>query len=377
MTATAPETTGTLAQRIPTSPAASGNRRQVPLPAAIQFSYTTRFTGASVTENREEFHLVAGSDIQPAPGDVVVARVLTINNHKRVETPESRKAILFEGAVIALAYGNRYAADQFLAHVPDNLDYCHLVAAGGIAGLVTQSHASMEDPTLIEPLGLLATSAGIVNIRDDAPHHNPLTPTVVEKRPTVIAVLGTSMNSGKSTTMACLANGLTKAGQKVAAGKITGTGAGNDRMIYHDAGAHRVIDFTDFGYATTFKLNFEEIRALSLNMVAELAEDQPDTVLVEIADGIYQEETAQLLRDGLFQETVDLVVFSATDALGASAGVDMLQRAGLKVAAATGLMTASPLAAAEATAVLSDRNVPVAGTYDLCTPAAAMALISR
>ncbi|HEY4536221.1 MAG TPA: DUF1611 domain-containing protein [Enteractinococcus sp.] len=350
------------------------------MPARVQASYTTRFVGAAVDADPAAFHLLAGDSVVPHSGDVVIARVMEILNHKRVETPESRKAILFEGALIMLAYGNRYAADQFLAHVPDSLEPCHLVAAGGIAGTVTMAHEKMEDPTMIEPIGLLANQHGVVNIADYAPHQLPTSSDAAlgvlehQPRPEVIAVLGTAMNSGKSTTMACLINGLVQSGRRVTAGKITGTGAGNDPMIYHDAGAARVLDFTDFGYPTTFKLNMADIKALTLGLVEELSDAETDVVVVEIADGIYQEETAQLLRDKVFQDTIDQVVFSATDALGARAGVQELQAAGLRVAVASGVMTASPLATIEARQVL---DVPVIPTFDLTHPEEAAALLVR
>ncbi|WIM68664.1 DUF1611 domain-containing protein [Corynebacterium breve] len=359
------------------APASQGARRREALPSQhIQNSYTCRFISDPYHESPEDYFLVAGEDVAPRAGDVVLAKVVGIHNHKRVETEQSRKAKLFDENLILLAYGHRYAADQFLAHIPDNLDYCHLVAAGGIAGVVTESHANMDDPTLIEPLGLLATDKGIVNIGDYAPYANEPRDSAAESRPEVIAVLGTSMNSGKSTTLACLANGLTKAGKKVGAGKITGTGAGNDRMIYHDAGAAEVIDFTDFGYGSTFKMDFQKLRDLTVNMIDVLSRDN-DVVIVEIADGVYQTETARLLRDEIFHASVDQVVFSAVDALGARAGVQTLQEAKLQIACATGVMTASPLATQEADEVLGDLNVPVISTFDLTCPDVATTLLKR
>lgn len=352
------------------------------LPPKIQASYTTRYVDTAVAQRPTDFHLITGQTVVPRSGDVVVARVKEILNHKRVETPASRKAILFEGSLIMLAYGNRYAADQFLAHVPASLEPCHLVAAGGIAGTVTQAHEKMDDPTIIEPVGLLADHHGVVNIAQFAPYQIPsdvevATETVVsaQRRPEVIAVLGTAMNSGKSTTMACLINGLTQSGRRVSAGKITGTGAGNDPMIYHDAGAQQVLDFTDFGYPTTFQLNMTQLRALTVGVIDALNDTETDVVVVEIADGIYQEETARLLRDELFQGMIDQVVFAASDALGARAGVQELQAVGLRVAVASGVMTASPLATAEACMVLGD--VPVIPTYDLTHPDEAAALLVR
>ncbi len=358
--------------------------QRLELPARIQASYNTRFVAGAVEADREGFHLAAGPTVTPKAGDVVVARVTQILNHKRVETPESRKAILFPGALIMLAYGHRYAADQFLAHVPDSLEPCHLVAAGGVAGMVTEQHVAVEDPTRIEPLGLLADDHGIVNLTRFAPYALTPVPSIgasaielagaLPGRPTVIGVLGTSMNSGKSTAMATLVNGLTSAGLKVSAGKSTGTGAGNDPMIYHDGGAAKVLDFTDFGYPTTFRLDFEQVRSLTVNVIDALSETDTDVVVVEIADGVYQGETARLLRDPLFHAVVDRIVFAAGDALGAVGGVRELQAAGLDVAAVSGVLTSSPLATAEAREVLS---VPVVDTYALTEAAVSTALLPQ
>lgn len=353
-----------------------GPLRREPLPGRVQFTYSTRFVSAKVQANPGNFELLAGADVAPAPGDVVIARISGIANHKRVETEGSRKAIIYEDALVALAYGHRYAADQFLAHVPPNLGRCHLVAAGGVAGTVTQVHALIDAPTGIEPLGLLCDADGVVNLLGAAPYQNVPVVQAPASRPEVIAMLGTSMNSGKSTVMSCLVNGLSKAGYRVGAGKVTGTGAGNDRMHYFDAGANEAIDFTDFGYGTTFRLDFAAIRALTVNMVDVLSRGN-DIVLIEIADGICQEETAALLRDDVFHHTVDQVGFAAIDALGARAGVDSLTAAGLKVGLVSGVLTSSPLATAEAAALVAGFGVPVIGTYDLTDPAVAKGLTTR
>ena len=362
-------------------PASEGRLRHVNLDAQralkIRAAYTTRFVATEFSKHPEDFHLVAGAEIAPQPGDVVIARVAEIGKHTRLESPVSRRQLMFVGQEIMVAYGNRYAPDQFLAHVPDSLEPCHLVAGGGLAGYVTEMHASIDAATAIEPIGLLASEDGVVNLRDFAPLQvgTPslaVVDAVGTQRPPVIAVLGTSMNSGKSTTLGCLVNGLANAGLNVAAGKATGTGAGNDPNLFIDAGAFPVCDFTDFGYPTTFKLAYEEVRDLLAAMIDEQAASGADVVVIEIADGLYQGETSRLLRDPLFAAYVDTVVFSAQDALGARAGLDVLQGAAVPVAAVSGLLTASPLATAEASAQL---EVPVIDTYALCRPEVATALI--
>ncbi|MHA7155967.1 P-loop NTPase family protein [Arthrobacter sp. TMN-50] len=322
-------------------------------------AYTTRFLSASLDEDASGYLLRQDA---PHPGDIVLARVVELGSHLKLESPVSRRQTIFVGDEILVAYGNRYAPDQFLAEVPGDLDQCQLVAGGGVAGKVLEQHAGMKEATTIQPIGLLATTEGVLNLRHFAPADGPTAPAGARK-PTVVAVLGTSMNSGKSTTLACLVNGLTSAGLSVSAGKATGTGSGNDPRLFTDAGARLVLDFTDFGYPTTFRLQYTEVRNLLVRLIARLSREETDVIVVEIADGVYQGETARLLADPIFHGLVDHVLFSAADALGASAGVQVLRESGVEVAAVSGLLTASPMATAEATAVL---EIPVINTFDLC-----------
>lgn len=336
-------------------------------------AYTTRFVAAAIDASADGYYLETGADVTPKAGDVVLARVIELGKHKRLESPYSRRSLMFPGQEILVAYGHRYAPDQFLAHVPTSLDPCHLVAAGGVAGFVTERHASIEEPTAIEPLGLLAVAQGRVTLDRFAPFGTYQTAEpALDARPPVIAVLGSSMNSGKSTTLGYLVNGLVNAGLQVAAGKVTGTGAGNDPNLFRDAGAAPVLDFTDFGHPSTFQLSHDRIRHVLTSMVGELSAGRPDAVVIEIADGVYQTETRRLLQDPAFHSHVDEVVFSAQDALGAAAGLQVLDEASIATAAVSGVLTSSPLATREAAAVL---DVPVIDTDALRDPDVATSLL--
>lgn len=337
-------------------------------------AYTTRFVAAAIESAGDGYHLELGSDVVPRAGDVVLARVVEIDKHTRLESPVSRRQLLFPGREILVAYGDRYAPDQFLAHVPSSLVPTDLVAGGGLASEVIQMHASIDGATRIEPLGLLADRHGRVTLDRFAPLGSTATlaaPTS-QGRPPVIAVFGSSMNSGKSTVLGSIVNGLVGAGLQVAAGKSTGTGAGNDPHHFRDAGASTVLDFTDFGHATTYRLGDQRIREIFVDMVDELAATGADVVVIEVADGVYQEETRRLLEDPAFHERVDRVVFASQDALGAVAGMQVLDGAGVTTAAVSGVVTSSPLATSEAGQVLS---VPVIGTFDLREPHTALSLL--
>lgn len=335
-------------------------------------AYTTRFLADALEADASGYRLLSGPDVIPVPGDIVLARVERIGQLPRLESPVSRRQALFVGDEVLVAYANRYAPDQVLAEVPDSLGPCHLIAAGGLAGMVTVSHGAVGRPTQLAPVGLLASSQGRLNLKEFAPC--ALDPDAEPRvRPHVVAVLGTSMNSGKSTAAACLIRGLTSAGLRVAAGKITGTGAGGDPRLFHDAGAVKVLDFTDYGYPTTFRVATTELGSLAASMVNALAAQGPEVIVVEIADGVYQGETRHLLNTGVLHTLVDSVLFAAADALGACAGVELLRAAGHAPAAVSGMLTVSPLAAAEAAAEL---DVPVLGTYELTRAETAMRFLA-
>jgi hypothetical protein len=308
------------------------------LPKRFKQAFTTR----RVDFDRAT-HLLDGSDIKPRAGDVVLAEVTRLGQHTGLQAPNGRRVRLFTGDLVAVAYGNRYATDQFEAHVPEDLGPCDLVAAGGVAGREAERHTRMSDPTQLRPLGLLADPTGQrINLADfRLPDAQPTggTPT--------IAVLGTQMNSGKTTAATNTIRGLVTAGYRVAAAKITGTGASADVSSFRDAGACQVLDFTDAGFVTTYKAALAEVKAGATRLLGHLEASGADVIVLEVADGLYQRETAALVGDAEFRSLIDIVLFAASDGLSAVQGVEVLNRQGLVPAAVTGLFTASALAMRE------------------------------
>jgi hypothetical protein len=284
--------------------------------------------------------------VTPLPGDLVLARVEQLGQHQHLESGAGRRAKLWTGDEIIVAYGNRYAPDQFEAYVPDDLGLCHLVAGGGVAARVVARHDSIRQATRIEPLGLLADGNGdrlnLIDWRLPPSAHVPWI------KPLVIAVLGSSMNAGKTTTCAALVRGLKQAGLRVGAAKITGTGSGGDRWSMADAGADPVVDFTDAGHATTFGLGGDALAEIMQTLTTHLAAQGAEACVLEIADGLLQTETATLATSPIFSRIVDGVVFAANGSMSAMAGVEWLRRHGLPTIALSGLVTASPLGTREA-----------------------------
>jgi hypothetical protein len=301
--------------------------------------------------------LVTG--LRPSAGDLVLARVGRLGQHQHLEFGSGRRCRLWPGDEIVVAYGARYAPDQYEAVVPEDLSPCHLVAGGGIAARVVSRHGGIKPATDIEPLGLLANAQGVINVRSAA-----LGPSPSLRPALVVAVVGSSMNAGKTTTAASVILGLRCLGHRVGAAKVTGTGAGGDAWMLTDAGASPVLDFTDSGFASTAGLPTEALEHILTHLSGHVASTGVDCLVLEVADGLLQRETAALVQSHRFAKTVDAVLFAARDAMSAVAGVEWLQRHNLPVAAVSGVLTASPLALREAAGSV---RVPVHTIDELST----------
>ncbi|MEO3430591.1 hypothetical protein AAFN88_17180 [Pelagibius sp. CAU 1746] len=289
----------------------------------------------------------------PKAGDLMLARVARIGHHRKLESPEGRRQALFVDDLILLCYGARYASDQFEALLPDSLESCNLVAAGGIAAICTGKHSGARKPTEIEPLGLVADAQGrVLNLSRVAETRSK--PGV--QRPFALAVVGTAMNAGKTTTVAAMIRGLARNGLKVGAAKITGTGAGCDRWAMVDAGAAAVLDFTDFGHASTYLVPVAETASILEAAVAALGREGCDVVVVELADGLLFPETAELVENSSFTRLISGMILAAGDSMSAGYGAHWLASRKLPLLALAGKLTSSPLMVREAEAAC---DIPV------------------
>lgn len=313
--------------------------------------------------------VMARADLAPRNGDLVLAHVGQIGQHQRIELPTGRRAPMREGEQVIVAISNRYAPDQFEAVVPESLDgSLSLVAGGGIAGRVVAQHVRMEDATELLPVGLLADAEGrVLNVADGAigePESHP--------RPPVVAVVGAAMNSGKTTTVAKLVQGLSTAGERVGAIKVTGTGSGGDIWSFSDHGASVAYDFTDFGWATTAEIGVDAVAEILRRGIAQLTADGCTVIAVEVADGVFQRETGALVSHPAFAEHVDAVLFAATDALCGLAGISWLEARGHAPLAVSGVLTASPLASRE---LAGQTSTPIWGIDTLADAAHAKGVL--
>ena len=161
------------------------------------------------------------------------------------------------------------------------------------------------------------------------------------------------MDSGKTTSAAYLARGLKTTGKKVAFIKLTGTCYTKDKDFVFDCGADITLDFTDGGYPSTYMCSKEEILDLYQTLLNMLELENPDYIVMEIADGLLERETDFLLRDTAFMQTIHSMIFSCGDSLGVFYGLQLLEQFGVKPAVICGRFTMSPLLIREVKAKIS------------------------
>jgi molybdopterin-guanine dinucleotide biosynthesis protein len=89
------------------------------------------------------------------------------------------------------------------------------------------------------------------------------------------------MNAGKTETAAHIVRGLSLAGYRVGAAKLTGTGAGGDVWSLTDAGASMVLDFTDAGFSSTYLAQLADLEEILAVLTSQLYGAGMDCVVLE------------------------------------------------------------------------------------------------
>ena len=297
-------------------------------------------------------------------GDVILAEVTRIGNHKRIQLSDGRFSPLWLGDRIVVACADRFAADQFEGHAYFQDGKGDLLAGGGVAGTAISKHDKISRATEITVLGRVAGPEGrTVNLASFA-----LKDRAAGQPRLTIGVVGTGMNAGKTAAAAGIVNGFARLGRRVAAIKATGTGAFGDMHEYEAAGAACVLDFTDAGLASTYRQPLRRVE-IAIDKLLSHASDC-DVIIVELADGVSQVETAALLSKPGWAECLDAMVLAAPDAMAAQGALAWLQARRLSPIALSGLMTRAPICAAEAAEI----GLPVFDRTDLGDPATATAL---
>ncbi len=272
-------------------------------------------------------------------GDVAVVEIASVGNHTRIVTAANERLRLYPGDRFVGVFGNRYATDAFEA-VVGTADRVHILTNAGMLGTVRSRHSSVMSPTMVRCHGLVTDQRGkTLNLKSRL--FKSSWPESTARN--VVFVVGTGMNSGKTTTATRLVKGLVNQGVRVVACKLTGSVSHRDLFELRSTSPARASDFSDYGFPSTYLCSSTELSDLFHTMVADAHCVNPDIVIMEIADGVLQRETAMLLRDEEIGKHVAGVLLTAPCALSAIQGVHQVHLTGHRVLGVSGIISNSPL----------------------------------
>jgi hypothetical protein len=285
----------------------------------------------------------------PRVGDLVFGEVLELGHHRIIESKTGRLHTINEGTRAVFVFGNRYAPDQFEGFVPDALgSQIELFSRGGVVGEVKTRNQLIGGPTKVRVLGYVCDNEGkVINARN----YVLVKPKSTEIKPgkaKVVLCIGTSMNSGKTHAAAACCYALSSMGKNVRAAKITGTASLKDILLMNDCGAEHIADFSYFGYPSSYMMEPEKLLWMFQSFDMKYGNNPKNYLVIEFADGIFQRETAMLLKMPEVRDRIHKLIFCAPDSSAVFGGTARLkQEFDLIPHAISGLCSSSPLAVRE------------------------------
>jgi hypothetical protein len=255
------------------------------------------------------------------------------------------------GDVIAGALGHRKALFGYSGHVPSEAkvgDKLNLLNLGGVIGVHDGGSPDLGVPFVVELLGQVLHFP-FLGERIGVPAHItqgalPVEETLDVRGIPVVAIVGSCMNAGKTAAACSLVQSFTHRGLRVAAGKTTGVSLRRDILSMEDAGARKVLVFTDLGIVTTTPNTAPQA---ARSILTNLAREKPDAIVLELGDGLLGlYGVNEILSQQEIRASFSAVVLAASDPVAAWGGVQLLRdRYGIEATAITGPATDNAAAA--------------------------------
>ncbi|HET9066506.1 MAG TPA: hypothetical protein VFN22_11865 [Gemmatimonadales bacterium] len=241
-----------------------------------------------------------GNEIIAAEGYVLAVRILEDKAHyNTLEDLAGRMVALRAGDVLAGTLGIRRALRGYAGDVPAEIhvgDTIEVLNLGGILGRCTSVNPEIGPPFKAEVLGAVLAFPELgdrvgrpAHIRDGA---IPPADELIGAVP-IVFIAGTCMNSGKTVAATELVRGMSRAGLRVGALKLTGVSLMRDALSMRDAGAVMALTFNDAGAASTHAGMTVPIARGLINAMLEPLGARPDVIVAELGDGILGEYGVQ------------------------------------------------------------------------------------
>lgn len=264
-------------------------------------------------------------DVVAAEGSVVVVRALEDRKvYGEIELPSGRMSKIVAGNLIAGVLGARQALHGFMGDVPKTLavgDTIHMLNIGGVMGTYSSGNKAVGTPIPLEVIGNVVRNGQPVNIKDYA---LPPCDQLKAEGPPLLIIMGTCMNSGKTSVAAETIRLLSHSGVRIAAGKLSGVAALKDILSMEDNGAIATSSFLHCGLPST--VITEDLAPMARSVIAHLETSEPQVIVLELGDGIiggYHVDS--ILRDDSIRRRTKARVLCANDLVGAWGGIEFLK----------------------------------------------------
>jgi hypothetical protein len=305
-------------------------------------------------------------------GDLLLAQVLApigrierVENVNRCEGLAFHDAELHPGSVVVVVLAPRAGTHTCIAEVPKQAtELLDLHGGGGQAGLIVpgSQHTSLYrgPATRVRVLARLGDAEGrALNTRSFGEPGDATPRAPKPDDPQLVLVVGSDMDSGKTTTARRIIYSLRAMGAPVVAGKAVGVGELAELCTMFDAGASEVFDFSALGEPVTIDLPRKRVLELFFRVFHRLraAAGKGGFVVIELADGIWYPETRYVLEDEAVRRSVAHIVFACEGVLDAEHGLAKLERWGYagKIRAVSGRVAGSGLLRAHLPEILGGR----------------------
>jgi len=292
-----------------------------------------------------ENEVYVSDSITAREGYVVAVKVL---NDKAVynvlENEQGRMTRVKSGDIIAGVLGHRRALMGYAGDVPDIIntgDRLNILNMGGVMGRCTSYAPDVGKPFEVEVLGAVlhfpyfGQRKGVPLCISGSGNETDQSAACCVP---VIAVLGTSMNAGKTVAACEIIHKLTRKGKKIAAAKVTGVALQRDVLNMKDHGACEALSFVDTGVVST---DTENSASSAREIISRLSMHRPDAIVLEFGDGILGEYGVKSILEGSsIVSAISSVVLCANDPVSAWGGVKLLTETfNMNVTAITGPAT--------------------------------------
>ena len=274
--------------------------------------------------------LELNDEINSQEGQLIAVKVISVNpNYNKLELISGRITELTEGDIILGALGNRVASSGMTGSVPDELnkdDKIHILNLGGVIGNCKDFNILLGPATECEVVGSIVKERKQLNLKDLA----KVKKSSLSKNISSIAVIGTGIDSGKTTVSSFIIKTLSKYFTKINACKLAGTASQKDLYSYEDNGANLTSDFVDYGLPSTCMNDKDTIQECSKSVIEYVSKDA-DVVLMELGDGYHGDYgTKEIIQNNDITKLIKVIIICAYDVSGAVNIIENLELNGLE-----------------------------------------------